>query len=375
MLTKLTAKTVAIGAAALLLAVGAIVYQSLGCTSIGDLTPEMGSQGYRVWSGESLKSFTHRGQDVCVPEGWRAVGAVALGEGTATFERSKTGVLIKQDAFGLRVLEPKSSSYRVSVLYPLTMPRAEVEKLFSVVTNAFTEVGALYGDTPKTTRTEHTVLVTATLAGSEQVYPDPGARATMFVASPKSERGEALLIHAVVHLHNRFGATLEHQTKQEPFNADEFQELEATWAETALTTHPDAAFERLLYLYRVHSAVVTQNISLITGPPFNDPQAFSAIKPTILVQPGGSYLDFQYGHYVLAPLTMAAIDALLVENETGLTVRSILTDIHTGARESFMGTLEEVLSDKDMKTISSWIIADAQIPVSLIQKAIALYDR
>lgn len=375
MLPKLSTKTIAIGAAALVLAVGAVVYQNSGCTRTGDLTPEMGSQGYRVWSGESLKSFTHRGQDICVPEGWRAVGALSVGEGTARFERSKTGVLIKQDAFGLRVLEPAATSYRVTVLYPLTMPRAEVEKLFSVVSNAFTQVGLLYVDTPIAQRVEHTVLVTAGLADTDEVYPDPTARATMLISSPKSERGEALLIHAIVHLYNRFGTALEYQGKQWPFNAGEFQELEATWAETALTTHPDAAFERLLYLYRIHSAVVTQNFSLITDPPFNDAQAFNEIQPTILVKPGASYLDVQYGHYVLAPLTMAAIDALLLDRNAGMSVRSILTDIHRGKRESFMDALKEVLTDKDMKTINAWITADAQIPVGLIQKAVAYYDR
>lgn len=353
----------------------ALVLVNSGCTSVGGAEPERGSHGFRVWSGDSLVSFTHRGQDICVPEGWQAVAPTEEGEGTARFERGKTGVIIRKDAFGLRTLEPLTSSYRVTVLYPLTLPRGEVESLMRIVAGAFSGVGELYGDRVTGERTPHTVVVTAGLDQAEHVYPDPHARVTYMIASPKAERGEGLLIHAVVHLYNRFSGDRPYLAKQWPFNAGEFQELEATWAESALTTHPDGAFKRLMYLYRVHTAVVAQDFSLIEDAPFNDRAAFDAIEPTILVPPGAPYLDVQYGHYVLAPLTMAAIDALLVERGTGVRVYGILKDLHTGKRESFMEALKEVLSDKDVKAVSAWITADAQVPVALIEKAIALYSR
>jgi len=375
MILGLSKKTLAILGAALVIAVGAIVYQSSGCTTVTDVTPERGSHGYRVWSNDVFKSFTHRGQDICVPEGWFTVGAVSEGEGTAKYERGKTGILVRKDAFGLRVLEPTNSSFRVNVYYPLTLPRADVEKLFTLVAGTFSNVGAWYGDKVVADRKPHSVIVTTGLLPDEQVYPDPSERVTSLIASPKAERGEGLLIHAVVHLYNRFSGELGYQGAQWPFNAGEFQELEATWAETGLSTHPEAGFTRLNYLYRVHSALVAQKPELVTDPPFNDAEAFNAITPTILVKPGSPYLDFQYGHYVLAPLTMVAIDTLLTDRATGLSVYSILKDIHTGKRTGFMEAVSAVLPDKDMKQINAWIIADAQIPVSLIQRAIARYDQ
>ena len=370
-------KNAAIFAAALILALAAIGYQNSGCTTVDTVSTQRGSHGYRLWSGESLVSFAHRGQAICVPTGWQAVGQVAedMDDGSVRFERGTTGVLIKKESFGLRALEPRGSSYRVSVLYPLSLSRADVDTLFPIVSNAFSEVGALYEDVV-TERIPHTVLVTASVHESEAIYPDPTSRTSYMIGPVGSERGEGLLIHAVVHLYNRFSDVRPYLGKQEPFNVAEFQELEATWAETALSTHPGAAFKRLMYLYRVHSAVVTQNAALVAdAPPFNDVAAFNTIRPTILVQPGAPYLDVQYGHYVLAPLTMAAIDALLYERGTGLSVRTILTDLHTGKRENFMQALKEVLSEKDRRSVNAWIVADAQIPVSLIQRAIAQYDQ
>ena len=343
---RLSKKTVLTVIAALIIAGGAIVYQNWGCTTIGDVSPEMGSQGYRVWSGPTLKTFTHRGENICVPDGWQAVGALSEGEGDATFERSKTGVLIKKEAFGLRTLEPQNSHYRVTVLYPINMPRAEVQQIFAQVTHAFEAVGDLYGDRATTTRSAHTVLVTAGLAATDAVYPDPTARLTLYIKSPDSERGEALLIHGAVHLYNRFSGDLPYLAKQFPFNGGEFEELEATWAETALTTHPDAAFERLNYLYRVHSAMVAQKPELLTEPPFNDHEAFNKIRPTILVKPGAPALDVQYGHYVLGPLVMAAVDGLLTTRNAGVSVSSILRDVHAGKRESLMDALKQYFLTK-----------------------------
>lgn len=352
----------------------ALVLVNSGCASVGGDEPERGSHGFRVWSGESFISFIHRGQDICVPEGWQAVAPTEEGEGTARFERGKTGVIIRKDAFGLRTLEPEGSSYRVTVLYPLSLPRADTELVFRTIRSAFTAVGDWYGDSASE-RVPHTVVVTAGLDPKDEVYPDPHQGVTYLIASPKAERGEGLLIHAVVHLYNRFSGDRPYLSAQAPFNAGEFQELEATWAESALTTHPDGAFKRLMYLYRVHSAVVAQDFSLIEGAPFNDRAAFDAIEPTILVPPGAPYLDVQYGHYVLAPLTMAAIDALLVERGTGVRVYGILKDLHTGKRESFVEALDAVLSEKDMTQVRAWITADAQIPFPLIERAIALYSR
>jgi hypothetical protein len=372
---KLSQKTIFVLVAAVVIAGAAIVYQSWGCTAIGDVEPEMGSQGYRVWSGPTLKSFTHRGQDICVPTGWLPVGALSESGETATFERSKTGVLIQKEAFGLRVIEPAQSSYRVTVLYPINMPRTQVQAIIAQVDNAFSAVGDLYGDRATTTRTAHTVLVTAGLTDAGAVYPDPSARLNLYIRPPESERGEGLLIHGVMHLYNRYSGDRPYLAVQFPFNGGEFQELEATWAEVALTTHPDAAFERLNYLYRVHSAMVAQRPELATAPPFNDKEAFMAVKPTILVKPGAPFLDVQYGHYVLAPLTMAAIDSLLLESGTGLSVRSILRDIHLGKRTSLMETLKEVLTDKEVRALNAWIIADAQIPVTHIQRVIPYYDQ
>jgi hypothetical protein len=351
------------------------------CTTIGSKSPVEGSQGYRIFTNDVIKSFDHRGQSICVPEGWVAVGAVETDTDTARFEKGSTGVLIQQAAFGAKVLRPEGSSYEVTVLYPIGTPRDAVPKYATLVETSFEKVATLFNDVPRDTRTPHTVLVTAGIAGNTiddgtRVYPDPTKDLSIVMRTHEQERTTGLFLHAAVHLYNRFNTdTSAYTSSQKPFNADEFQELEATWAEVALSDNSEATLDRLMYLYKIHSAVVTQNQSLATEPPFNDADAFAHIVPTVFVRNSKNYLDYQYGHYVLLPLTVAAVDGLLYERQTGLTVEKILTDTHTGKRTNFMTALTEVLSAKDYANVERWLSGGSQIPLPLVETATSRYAR
>jgi hypothetical protein len=350
------------------------------CTTIGSKSPVEGSQGYRVYTNNVFKSFEHRGQSICVPEGWVAVGASETGDGTARFVTGKTGILISQAEFGAKVVRPDGSRYEVTMLYPLTIPRDELPAYTALVEHMFEESARIFNDVPRDTRVPHTVLVTVGLAGNSlddgtRVYPDPTDNVTVFMRSPDQRRATELMLHAAVHLYNRSPEARTYLSAQAPFTEEEFEELEATWAEVALSNVPDTAFERLMYLYKVHSAVVTQNQSLATEPPFNDQEAFANMVPTVFVRNSKNYLDYQYGHYTLLPLVTAAVDALLYERQTGLTVEKILIDIHAGKRTNFMDTIEEYLPKKDYENIERWLRGSAQIPLPLIETAIARYDR
>jgi hypothetical protein len=288
-------------------------------------------------------------------------------------------VFIHSASFDSQTIQPIDSVYTVRVLYPKALA-PEIGAYTRIIDNAFTRAGRLFGERRGAHPTlEHSVLITAGLAGNTldegtRVYPDPSARVSMFVRTPNYARAEELYIHAVMHLYNRQReGLLAYQDLQSPFAAEDWQEMEATWAESAFNTSSSGREGRLKYLYNVHTAVVTKNFALISEPPFTDKDGFEKIVPSIAVAKGGAYLDYQYGHYVLAPLVMLAIEGLLQERKTGATVESMLLAVHAeGTR--FFDNPAQVLSEKDLARIRSWSTGDGLIPMALLESAVAYYD-
>ncbi len=364
-----------IGLAVLCLFVLGVLFGSRQCMTIVDAEPVEGSQGYRVWSSDTLKSFEHDGGRVCVPFRWAAVGAVESGWGWAQFEPGKTGVVIRSSSFDRHTVEPENSSYAVTILYPTAV---DVQPFLPVITHAFTSVGALFNDGGERSRV-HTVLITAGLAGNTRsegtrVYPDPTDLVSMFVRTPDHSRAEELFVHALMHLYNRQrDDMMAYQKLQKPFTPEDWQEAEATWAEAAFSTFPNGREERLKYLYNVHIAVVTKDYSLISGPPFNNQEEFEKITPRVS-EPHSTYLDYQYGHYILAPLLMVAIDGLLQERSTGIDVKTLLTDLHAGSEINFFERLAELLPAEDVARIRLWEEGGALISQRLIESVMSHYD-
>ena len=263
----LLSRTQRIGLTVIALFALGVFFASRECISPPDGMAVDGSQGYRVWSGETFKSFEHDGGRLCVPDGWEAVGATKTGWGWATFEQEKTGVLINSSAFERQILEPVDSSYVITVIFPKAA--GDVHSYLSIINNSFTRIGRIFNDSRDGDVREHTVLVTAGLAGNTRsegtrVYPDPSALVSIFVRTPDHSRAEELFIHAVAHLYNRQREDLlAYQKLQTPFADEDWQEMEATWAELAFNTTPGGREGRLKYLYNVHAAVVSKNFELM----------------------------------------------------------------------------------------------------------------
>jgi len=340
--------------------------------------PVAGSQGYRVWFGDTLKSFEHKDARVCVPRGWQAVGAIETGDSWAKFESGMTGVLIRSDAFASTLIEPGHSSYSVTVFYATSTDAELLKRYEEVIENAFDRTGRLFNDAPGDPRRPHAVLITAGIAGdtrspSARVYPDPHAGLSVFMRTPENPRAEELFIHAVLHLYNRHRTDLiAHENAQSPFAPEDWQELEATWGETAFST--GNRLTRLTYLYNVHTAVRTGDFSLITSPPFNDEEGFKKIRASAVVAPGSAPLDYQYGHYVLAPLSMLAVEGLLQELDAGTDVEETLRGIHSGEAGNFFEELAKRLPEKEMARVRGWFEGTETVPSELVHAAVRHYE-
>jgi len=349
----------------------AILYVAvrLPCYPPPNAPAEPGSHGYRVWMSESYRSFEHFGQKVCVEEGWRAVGETNAGEGWAEFDPRYTAVLIKSDAFTSESLTVLQSSYDIELLTPLGTPSKTRDAYRAIVSSTFTHVGTLFGDTRTDATRPHAVLVTPGIDGTgfEQglyLYPDPHERISVLVREPEHPRAEELFIHAIMHLYNRH-APAAYKKDQPHVSSGDFEELEATWAETAFRSSHTERIARLQYLYNVHRAVTERDFSKISRPPFNDKAAFDAMRRGS-VTPAGNRLDIEYGHYVLGPLAMVATDGLLMKYGLDTNVATLLTHLHTGRITDYFAELEKVLPSNEAETIRGWMLEGKSVPLDLV---------
>jgi len=335
-----------------------------------------GTQGYRLWQGEDFKSFEHRGLKMCIPEGWRAIGASIVGAGWARFPSGYTGVAIKSDAFDSTSVTPRGTSYTLEVVYPKITSKEELKQYESIINRSFTSVGTLFVDPNPHT---HTVLITSKLAGNTvddgtRVYPDPSEYMSIIVRTPEQSRGEQLFLHAVMHLYNRHRSDLGlYQKNQNPFSDTDFQEAEATWAETALLPSNEGRKLRIEYMYRIHSLLKAGKFADIRNSPFNDLEENSRIVQSAIVARDASTLDEQYGHYILMPLTMLAIEGLLQKDNAKASIEKILTRIHND-KSPFLEALAEILPGADIVRIESWIHGDVAIPKELVDFGRKYYD-
>jgi len=351
------------------------IFQRSGdpCAPVPLQEAERGSHGYRLWPGSNLQSFEHRGERICIPDGWEAIGAQHAAASWAQFPEGTTGVLIRTEYFQTTELRFENSSYRIALRYPADLSEQELQEYERIVKNAFERVGALY---PDARPAHHTVVITAGLGLSniehDSIYPDPGPAVSYLVLQPSQSRSEELFIHAVAHLHNRHRPDLTAYTMhQEPFSSGDFQELEASWIETAFEESDELRSARFAYLMNIHAAVMERDFSRIEEPPFENHNGFLAIRPSAISNESWTYLDDQYGYYVLAPLTLTAIDTLLVPHNTS--VAELLTEIHE-TRGNFLTRLQNILSADDVERVTRWLHGEERIPEHLIQEAVERYS-
>jgi hypothetical protein len=345
-------------------------YTAIGCSPVPTVAVTNGSQGFRTWSGPSLVTFEHGNKKICIESGWESLGAQESGSGWARFEEDLTGVVVRSADFEEKKLTPVFSAYEVRLLFPKNTPAPEQELYEATVVNAFERVGKLFNDSAKNEKRIHTVLVTAGVPRTDDkmtpIYPDPRRNLSIYVQSPTSARGEELLIHAVTHLYNRQRKDLsEYQKNQTPLPPEDFQELEASWAELIYRTSSKGREARIQYLYTIHAAVQSKNFSLVQSYPFNSSkEEFDAIRPSVSVNAETSFLNAQYAHYILAPLTMLGIEGLL--QKKGASLEALLTEIHQ-TDENFFETLAKTLSVEEVQTIRSWMFEGRTIPYELVR--------
>ena len=355
------------------------------CVPVPEAPNAHGTQGMKVWTGADLRTFTHGGDVICVPDGWEAVGAARAGEGWAYFPPTQGGVVVRTDAFERRVDAYENTPFPVIVVSPTALPAEVREANDAMIERAFVKVGALYPQMPAKLSGPVAVLVTAGVAGGTRsrdtrVYPEPGINLLTLVRSPDQSRAEELFVHAVAHLYNRHRPYFRYEQVKPPFPVPlpDWEELVATWTETAFVSRHDWRMKRLEYLMNVHAAVHSGDFARIEAPPFDDRDEFDSITPDVIVKRGAPGIDYQYGHYILAPLSMVAVQGLLMQlAEAGTieptSVEQLLAEVHGDEHPSFFHALEELLPTEEEERIHGWMHGGQPIPEELVRKAAEHY--
>lgn len=340
----------------------------------------MSSHGFKVWFSTTLQSFEHHRKRICIPDGWEPVGEAEKKLGWARFPEGASGVLIHSSDFESRTVQTRDNSYLVRVVYQRSMAPELTERYVETITQAFNRVGRLF-PSAKGQLESHTVLITVGVAGDgndfeTSIYPNPSKEMSIFVRNIEHKRAEELFIHAVAHLYNRYREDLTaYQNTQSPLLPEDWQEMEAAWTEVAFRSSPLGRTHRLAELYDIHRAVQTNTFSESLIYPFGERELFDAVtQRSVTILPNSPYSDYQYGHYVLAPLFMVAIEGLLQQYATGTDISKILYELHAGTEENFLETLRAVLPENEILTILGWTKGEEPIPQHLILSASQYYE-
>jgi hypothetical protein len=351
------------------------------CKTIEPRPPVMSSHGWSVWFSRVMQSFDTRGERVCVPEGFEPIGAERTGMGWAVFSPKASGVFVRSSDFESRYIMAAHGSYILRIMHLKDIPKEDVDAYVSMITRAFDDISTLYPNTLSGAVSYHTVLITVGIAGAgdtfeTSVYPNPSVHTSILVHNLTDARTEELYIHAVAHLYNRFREDLTaYHAYQAPFPAEDWEELEAAWSEIVFRSTNEDRADRLDELYRVHTAVLSTTFNANTPYPFNERELFDAVKQKgAILDANAQYSDYQYGHYILGPLVMTAIDGLLQESNTGTDLATILKHIHGDPTTNIMEVLSSKLSFQDIKDITQWAIGEKEIPKHLIESALDFYN-
>ena len=340
----------------------------------------MSSHGWRVWTNESLISFDQNGEPYCIPEGFEPVGELEKTATSAVFPDGASGVFIHSSDFASMDIELTDMPFKVRVLYLQSMQKEQIDEYVTIIERAFHDINDVYPKTKVEALIPHAVLITVGVAGDGKdfetsVYPNPSERMSIVVRNLEHKRVEELYIHAIAHLYNRYRtAFLAYEALQAPVPAEDWQEMEASWTEVAFRSSSDGRIRRLSELYDVHEAVSKNAFSESLIYPFSIREIFENItKKTVILGTDSTYNNYQYGHYVLAPLVMVGIEGMLrAKGHTD--IQTLIKEVHRGEGTSFFVLLKSELSDSELDEIQKWIQGEKMIPRELIFSGAKQYE-
>lgn len=347
------------------------------CVPLPEHTPKIARHGHNHWSDERLRVFGSISSGVEIPAGWIPVGAHRIDADCAFFPPRQAALFINPAFWQVEVIASAETGLSLQLLHLKTTPPEALESWTKMVVETYRDVATLFPlGLLADQRLPHVILVTSGIAGdgarrSSRLFPAPGPNLTNLFYSPDSGRGRDLFIHTTTHLFNKRRPRPETLPVEDGLRKTEYRELVASWAEIAFNRDDDYVRKRVAFLMRQH-------VFLTDGDPDTWPRAKAIAKIATAEGPFGlppnapekSPAAHEYAHYYLGPLIMLAIDGLLAERGTAISVRMTLRDIHAGNSPGLLASLRRILPGR-FQQIRNWMEGTEQIPRELVEKGLA----
>jgi hypothetical protein len=352
------------------------------CFALPAHTPKVERHGQSHWSDQRLRVYSSIASGVAIPAGWIPIGGDRIDAGCAFFPPKQAALFINPGFWQVESIESVETGLSLQLLSLKTTPPEELASWREMVSEVYRDVSTLFplGLLPDQ-KLPHVILVTAGIAGdgkrmSTRLFPDAGANLTSLFYNPGDGRGRDLFIHTTTHLFNKRRPRPEVLPREPDLPKSEYREMVASWAEIAFNRDDDYVRKRVAMLMKQHVALTD-----------NDPDTWPALSFLREIRsedgpfgippnaPKGSKAAREYAHYYLAPLILLAIDGLLVERGTVVSVRMTLRDIHAGNSTGLLASLPRILLGRS-RQVRGWMDGTEQIPAELVQKGLArLQDR
>jgi hypothetical protein len=327
---------------------------------------QLTKHGLASWNDRDLRVFEAPTGGCRVPAGWTPIGQDRLERRCAWFPESQAGVLVRARAFERSVLASPDPAVTLWLVHRSDLSTPDRVMVAARVESTWRRVSALFPLGLDRT-IEHTVLVTSGIAGDgrsqrTRLFPAPGSRLSVVFRNLDDPRGADLLIHTTVHVYNRRCARSEAAPDEPGLPRAEFQEMVAGWAELALAENPAWRRRRVDDLLRDYRAVTDGDSTTVPADPFL--AGIGAPETLALTSTSMSAVRAEFQHYVLAPLAMLAIDALLAENKASPLIE-VLRDIHAGRHGGLLEGLRRRLPASAMREVERWL-GGARLPEGLM---------
>ena len=352
------------------------------CVALPAHATRIKRHGHNTWSGETLIVARAIASGVAAPPGWIPVGADRIEAGCAWFPPRQATLFVNPAFWRVETIRGDPAGLDLQLLTLKSIPPEELDSWRRMVAETYADVATLFPlGLPADQALPHVILVTSGIAGdgarrSTRLFPAPGPNLTSLFYPPDSGRGRDLFIHTTTHLFNKRRPRPEAVPEEDGLRGTEYRELVATWAEIAFNRDDAHVRKRVGSLRRAHVALTDDD-----GDTWPNARSIAATRsaegPFGLPPhaPEGSKAAREYAHYYLGPLIMLALDGLLAEKGTAVSVRMLLRDIHAGNSPGLLASLRRVLPER-FGQIRSWMDGTEAIPAGLVERGLArLQDR
>lgn len=341
------------------------------CSDISENIPSrQGKHGRESIRVDHIILFAHKAHKAYrIPDNFFPIGYAHKKKNCVSFMPSQRAVFLHKDRFKIYDFDvPQMNRKTIQIVTSNSVSETDRNAYISLIKDVYKKTSPLFPPVHAEDKNYWFFVpydaLGHMLTPSERTYAAEGRNLTTLERPAEYIRMHELSLHRTAHHFNRYNSSQTNISRSLEFPRTSFEEAVASWVETAYLQNHYARKSRALgVLYHRH-LTASQRIM----PPQKLAQEYPGNAGLLSLD----HINHEYIHYTFAPLMMIALDVMLRENNTGYTLRTLLTEFHAGTEENFMDTIRHVLPNKAFKTFQSWNFGET-IPKKIIRRGVELY--